>query len=182
MRKMGGLRKYMPITFWTFVIASLSLSGVFPLAGFWSKDELLLDAWRENRGLWFVAFVVAFMTPFYMFRAIFLTFFGDYKGGEPVDHHDEDSHFHGDPLHPHESPWVMTLPLVLLSIPAIGAGWFAYDHMFRDFIEGALPEVHEHASSFEWGIAISSIGHVAARYRARLRHLHEEVGPGQDHP
>ncbi len=157
MRKMGGLRKYMPITFWTFVIGSLSLSGIFPLAGFWSKDEILLDAWRHDRGLWIVAFIVAGLTPFYMFRSIFLTFFGEYKGGEPVDHHDEDSHFHGDPKHPHESPWMMTLPLIILSVPAIAAGWLAYDHMFKDFLDGALPEGGHHGlSTFEWGIALSS--------------------------
>ncbi|WP_343391698.1 NADH-quinone oxidoreductase subunit L [Candidatus Amarobacter glycogenicus] len=157
MRKMGGLKEFMPITFWTFLIGSLSLAGIFPLAGFWSKDEILLDAWRENRALWVIGLCVAFMTAFYMFRAIFLTFFGTYKGGEPVDHHDEDSHFHGDPGHPHESPWVMTLPLVLLAIPAVAAGWLAYDHMFKDFIEAALPELpHEGHSTFEIGIAISS--------------------------
>ena len=157
MRKMGGLKKFMPITYWTFMIGSLSLAGVFPLAGFWSKDEILLDAWRENRALWACGAAVAFMTAFYMFRAIILTFHGEYKGGEPVDHHDEDSHFHGDPQHPHESPWVMTLPLILLSVPAIAAGWLAYDHTFGTFISGALPEVgHEGESTFEWGIAISS--------------------------
>jgi len=156
MRKMGGLKAFMPITYWTFMIGSLSLAGIFPLAGFWSKDEILLDAWRENRALWAIGATVAFMTAFYMFRAIFLTFHGEYKGGEPVDHHDEDSHFHGDPKHPHESPWVMTAPLVLLSIPAIAAGWLAYDHLFKDFIEAALPEVHAHGSTFEIGIAISS--------------------------
>ena len=156
MRRMGGLKQFMPITYWTFMIGSLSLAGIFPLAGFWSKDEILLDAWRDNRGLWAIGVTVAFMTAFYMFRAIFLTFHGDYKGGEPVDHHDEDSHFHGDPAHPHESPWSMTAPLLLLSVPAIAAGWLAYDHLFKDFIEGALPEVHEHGSTFELGIAISS--------------------------
>jgi len=156
MRKMGGLKRFMPITYWTFMIGSLSLAGIFPLAGFWSKDEILLDAWRENRALWVIGISVAFMTAFYMFRAIFLTFHGEYKGGEPVDHHDEDSHFHGDPAHPHESPWVMTIPLLLLSVAAIGAGWLAYDHMFKDFIEAALPEVHDHGSTFEIGIAISS--------------------------
>jgi len=156
MRKMGGLRKHMPITYWTFVVGSLSLAGIFPLAGFWSKDEILLDAWRHNHALWVFGAIVAFMTAFYMFRAIFLTFHGEYKGGEPVDHHDEDSHFHGDPAHPHESPWNMALPLLILTLPAIGAGWFAYDGIFADFIEGALPSVHEHGSSFEWGIAISS--------------------------
>lgn len=156
MRKMGGLKKFMPITYWTFMIGSLSLAGIFPLAGFWSKDEILLDAWRENRALWVIGVSVAFMTAFYMFRAIFLTFHGEYKGGEPVDHHDEDSHFHGDPHHPHESPWVMTLPLILLSVPAIVAGWLAYDHMFKDFIEAALPEAGHAGSTFEIGIAISS--------------------------
>src|SRR5262249_35660427 len=71
---MGGLRKHMPITFWTFLIGSLSLSGIFPLAGFWSKDEILLDAWNHNIVLWAVGTIVAFMTALYMFRAIFLTF------------------------------------------------------------------------------------------------------------
>ncbi|MGE0598777.1 MAG: NADH-quinone oxidoreductase subunit L [Dehalococcoidia bacterium] len=156
MRKMGGLKSYMPITYWTFMIGSLSLAGIFPLAGFWSKDEILLDAWRNNRGLWVIGVSVAFMTAFYMFRAIFLTFHGEYKGGEPVDHHDEDSHFHGDPAHPHESPWVMTLPLLILSVPAIAAGWLAFGHVFKDFIEAALPEVGEEGSTFEIGVAISS--------------------------
>ena len=157
MRLMGGLRKYMPITFWTFVVGSLSLAGVFPLAGFWSKDEILLDAWRENRALWFAAFAVAFMTAFYMFRAIFLTFFGEYKGGQPVDHHDPDNHFHGDPKHPHESPWTMKLPLLILVVPAVAAGAVAFDHWVRDFLNAALPEHEIHGSSFEWGIAISSL-------------------------
>ncbi len=160
MRLMGGLRKAMPITFATCVIGSLSLAGFFPLAGFWSKDEILLDAWRHNHALWVAGSAVSFMTAFYMFRAIFLTFAGEYKGGAPVDHHDEDSHFHGDPAHPHESPWAMAAPLILLSIPAIGAGIFALDHNFRDFIVGALPlELAEHIQAeptFEWGIAIAS--------------------------
>jgi len=157
MRKMGGLRKKMPITFWTFVIGSLSLAGIFPLAGFWSKDEILLDAWRDNRVLWFMAATVAFMTAFYMFRAIFLTFFGEYKGGEPVDHHDPDNHFHGDPARPHESPWTMAGPLVILAIPAALAGFFNLNSGLGDFINHALPELPEHeGSSFEWGIALSS--------------------------
>ena len=114
MRQMGGLKKHMPVTYWTFIIGSLSLAGIFPLAGFWSKDEILLDAWRHDRALWVIGLSVAFLTAFYMFRAIFLTFHGEYKGGQPVDHHDEDSHFHGDQAHPHESPWVMNGPLIAL--------------------------------------------------------------------
>lgn len=156
MRKMGGLRKHMPVTFWTFIIGSLSLAGIFPLAGFWSKDEILLGAWQHNKALWAIAAAVAFMTAFYMFRAIFLTFFGKYKGGEPVDHHDEDSHFHGDPAHPHESPWVMALPLVILAVPAIAAGWLNINGSFGEFIRHALPNPAPEGSTFEWSVAISS--------------------------
>ncbi len=159
MRKMGGLRTRMPITFWTFVIGSLSLAGIFPLAGFWSKDEILAEAWHENRALWAVAVAVAFLTAFYMFRAIFLTFFGTYKGGEPVDHHDPDSHFHGDPAHPHESPWVMKGPLLVLAVPAILAGFFnaaGLTHGFGTLLDGALLHPEHHVPEFDWWIAGSS--------------------------
>jgi NADH:ubiquinone oxidoreductase subunit 5 (subunit L)/multisubunit Na+/H+ antiporter MnhA subunit len=156
---MGGLRKVMPITFWTFLIGSLSLSGIFPLAGFWSKDEILHNSWSENEALWAIGWAVAGLTAFYMFRAIFLTFYGEYKGGEPVDHNDPDSHFHGDPAHPHESPWVMTLPLVILAIPAIGAGIFNMAGItdgFSHLVEGAIPAMEFEVAKFDWFIAISS--------------------------
>jgi NADH-quinone oxidoreductase subunit L len=159
MRKMGGLRTKMPITFWTFVVGSLSLAGIFPLAGFWSKDEILAHAWQENRALWGIALSVAFLTAFYMFRAIFLTFFGSYKGGAPVDHHDPDSHFHGDPAHPHESPWVMAAPLLVLAVPAILAGFFnaaGLTHGFGTLLNGALLEAEHEVPEFDWWIASSS--------------------------
>ncbi len=159
MRQMGGLYKLMPITFATFLIGSLSLAGIFPLAGFWSKDEILHDAWGHDRVLWAIALGVAFMTALYMFRAIFLTFFGEYKGGQPVDHHDEESHFHGDPAHPHESGWVMTIPLIILAVPAIGAGVFNMagitDGLAR-LLTGALPVPDLHEVSFDWWVAGSS--------------------------
>jgi NADH-quinone oxidoreductase subunit L len=101
-----------------------------------------------------------------MFRAVILTFHGQYKGGQAVDHHDPENHFHGDPAHPHESSWNMAGPLLVLTVPAIGAGFFAIDHTFRDFILGAIPHdgahlqaIVEHIKeekSFEWGIAIVS--------------------------
>jgi len=103
MSDMGGLRKTMPTTYWTFVVGSLSLAGVFPLAGFWSKDEILATLGSEGyTAVMWIAVAGAFVTAFYMTRAVALTFHGEYKG-------------HG---HPHESPRVMTGPLVALAIPA----------------------------------------------------------------
>jgi len=144
MRLMGGLRSAMPITFVTFVIGSLSLAGVFPLAGFWSKDEVLLDAWNHNKALWVVGSAVAFMTAFYMFRAIFLTFFGEYRGGAAPEHavaHDpgRDSGQGASRGGLHESPWPMWAPLVILAAPAIAIGWVNLGGGFGELIEGALP-------------------------------------------
>jgi len=93
MRQMGGLRKVMPWTYATFVIASLSLAGVWPLAGFWSKDEILASSLASQPILFYLALITVFMTAFYMFRAIFMTFGGEYRGGAPEAHG-----------HPHESP------------------------------------------------------------------------------
>ncbi len=126
MRYMGGLRKVMPWTYATFLIGSLSLSGIFPLAGFWSKDEILGHSFSGGfvsgdpvSGIVFVlALIAAFMTAFYMFRAVFMTFEGEFKGGAA---NDPDAQAHGD-VHLGESPKVMVLPLAILSIPAIAAG------------------------------------------------------------
>ena len=160
MRKMGGLRKYMPLTYATFVVGSLSLAGVVPFAGFWSKDEILDAAWADDKLLFAVAMAVVFMTAFYSFRAIFLTFHGDYRGGEPPEHGAaHDAHDAG----PHESPWAMVLPLLVLAVPATLAGFVNLpSHSTRalaHLLEGALPASsnealhHEH---FVTGIAISS--------------------------
>jgi NADH-quinone oxidoreductase subunit L len=108
--KMGGLSKKMPITTWTFIIGSLSLAGLFPLAGFWSKDEILLAALKNGYpGLYAIGLLTAFLTAFYMFRLIFTVFFGTapHKGHE---------------AHGHESGPAMTGPLVLLAILSIVAG------------------------------------------------------------
>ena len=109
MSDMGGLRKHMPRTYWTFVIGSLSLAGIFPLAGFWSKDEILATLGFEGyTAVMWIAIAGAFVTAFYMTRAVALTFHGEYKG-------------HG---HPHEAPRVMTGPLIALAIPAVLFGLF----------------------------------------------------------
>jgi NADH-quinone oxidoreductase subunit L len=109
MSDMGGLRKAMPRTYWTFVVGSLSLAGILPLAGFWSKDEILVALGNEGYvAVMWIAIAGAFVTAFYMTRAVALTFHGEYKG-------------HG---HPHESPGIMTVPLVVLAIPSILFGFF----------------------------------------------------------
>ena len=167
---MGGLRKSMPTTYLTFLIGSLSLAGVFPLAGFWSKDEILLDAWNHNVVLWVIGTAVAFMTALYMFRAIFITFFGEYRGGaEPEDGHG------GHASHPHESPASMVVPLMLLSVGAIFFGLFNVGGMFGHFVEGALdPAIREFEFEVNPVVAASStiaalagIGVAAATYYAK---------------
>ena len=106
---MGGLRKPMPITFWTFIIGSLALAGIFPFAGFWSKDEILVTAGASGYDAFLVVGLVgAFLTAAYMTRCIYLTFFGEYRG-------------HG---HPHESEPLITVPLIILAFFSIVAGLF----------------------------------------------------------
>jgi NADH-quinone oxidoreductase subunit L len=126
MRLMGGLRKYMPWTYATFLIGSLSLAGIWPLAGFWSKDEIVHYAWENQPALFWLAIITVFMTAFYMFRAVFLTFGGEYRGGEAGHggHSSQSSHeAHESHAKPHESPLVMLFPMVILAIFAIGSGW-----------------------------------------------------------
>ncbi len=115
MQKMGGLKKYMPVTYWTMLVASLSISGIPPLAGFFSKDEILAMAYASGTGVgklvWLLGTVAALLTAFYSFRLLYLTFHGEFRGTEDQKHH------------LHESPPTMTVPLILLCIGAIGAGW-----------------------------------------------------------
>ncbi len=139
MRLMGGLRKYMPWTFATFLVGSLSLAGIWPLSGFWSKDEILISA-QQMPVLFYLAMITVFMTAFYMFRAVFMTFGGEYRGGEPSSHGGQDSHAaHA----PHESARVMTIPLVLLAILSICTGWWNISGGFDQFMGHAA----EHGAS-----------------------------------
>jgi len=122
MRLMGGLRKFMPWTYISFVIGSLSLAGVLPLSGFWSKDEILATTLESQPLLFWLALITVFMTAFYMFRAVFITFHGEYRGGAQDAHGGHDSH--GGHSGPHESPPVMVVPLVILAFLGIVSGWW----------------------------------------------------------
>jgi NADH-quinone oxidoreductase subunit L len=124
--KMGGLWKKMPITFWTFLIGTLALAGVPPLSGFYSKDEILLLAFEKSTPLFIMAITTAFLTAYYMGREVFVVFFG-----QPRDRHAYD--------HAHESPLVMTLPLVFLALLSIVAGW---QGRVPDFLGPPLEAAH----------------------------------------
>ncbi len=168
MRYMGGLRRAMPITFWTFLIASLSLAGIFPFSGFWSKDEILTEAFAKNPLLFWTGLAAAFMTAFYIFRAIFMTFAGEYRGGAAAaeGHGDHEEHHHL-----HESPLVMTAPLLLLAIPSVISGFANAPqfltslgipaHLLGEFLETpAIRETlgGEAPAAFNFGLAGLSLG------------------------
>ena len=126
MRYMGGLKKVMPWTYATFMIGSLSLAGVFPLAGFWSKDAILGHAWSGGGGVsqlvFWLALATVFMTALYMFRALFMTFEGDFRGGGEADPEGEPE---AREVHLAESPGVMLGPIVLLGVASVSAGFLA---------------------------------------------------------
>ena len=167
MRKMGGLRKYMPITYWTFLIGSLALIGFPGTSGFFSKD-LLIDAVHESHrfGSGYAYFCVlsgVFITALYTFRAFFMTFHGELRSGHDAhgagheaggttsaDHHapaHEEKDAHGDHDHgpPHESPAVVWVPLVLLAIPSALIGWFTVQPMlFGGYFGGAIHVLPAH--------------------------------------
>ncbi len=141
-QKMGGLKKYMPITYWTMFIASLSISGIPGFAGFFSKDEILWLAYSSpnpvGKLVWAIGAFVAFLTAFYSFRLIFLTFHSTFRGTHEQEHH------------LHESPKSMTIPLMLLCVGAVAAGWVGIPSVlgggahFTEFMKPILghPEGH----------------------------------------
>jgi NADH-quinone oxidoreductase subunit L len=156
MSDMGGLRRFMPSTYRTFVIGSLALAGIFPLAGFWSKDEILASiSYDAGHGggavasfvLW-IAIAGAFVTAFYMTRAVWLTFFGEYKGdGEP-----------------HESPRVMTWPLWGLAGLSVVAGFVNVPGVYTAFTDWLASRVHlmgdHHPESLD--LVLAAVGTLAA--------------------
>lgn len=177
MRSMGGLKKYMPITYWTFLAATLAISGIVPFAGFFSKDEILAKAFEAGASnlngygsvyyvLWFLGLAGAVLTAFYMFRLVYMTFHGEFRGTEEEKHH------------LHESPWTMTLPLIILGILSTVGGFLGVPKLFTGhegwnlierFVDPILlplggaahgaAEVHHHAVGVgvEWGLVFLSL-------------------------
>jgi len=141
MRKMGGLKSKMPITHWTFLVGALAIAGFPFLSGFWSKDEILHSAWGSDPLIYVIGLITAFLTAFYMFRLIFVTFYGESRVDSEVA------------SHLHESPAIMWLPLAILAIPSalIGLllGWGGHDSWFHHFtkaVQGFSSEAHGEAS------------------------------------
>ena len=140
MRKMGGLKSFIPWTFLTMGIATLAIAGIPPLAGFWSKDEILWRAFQASPMYWVIGVITAFITSFYMFRLLYMTFFGDYHGAEVDEHghgshghssHGHDAHGHGSP---HESPMVMLVPLMILAVLSLVGGLVGIGNRFETFL------------------------------------------------
>ncbi|MEI7904847.1 MAG: NADH-quinone oxidoreductase subunit L [Candidatus Firestonebacteria bacterium] len=149
-REMGGLSGKMKITMVTFFIACLAISGIPPFAGFYSKDEIMVAVFNYSKPVFFIAIFTAFMTAFYMFRLFFMTFTGEMR----------------TKLHPHESPLVMTVPLMILAVLSITAGWlFMQHHAFASLVHyrEVLGEEGNRAVMFTsvfaafFGIALSSV-------------------------
>lgn len=213
MRVMGGLKNKLPITYWTFLIGTLAIAGVFPLAGFFSKDEILWFAFASDRGS-SVAYVMvvaaAFCTAFYMFRILWMTFWGEHRGvpeghghGHGDDAHDapegddhahgEDDHGHGAHGHaePQESPWQVTVPLVVLATLSAVGGFLGVSPLLGDIVgfpnllhawyhpvfehsEVAVREALHHNHGIEWGlmgfsvlVAGAAIGATFVLYRGK---------------
>jgi NADH-quinone oxidoreductase subunit L len=141
MSDMGGLRKTMPWTFWTFVIGSISLAGLPPLAGFWSKDELLVAASKTEWLVFGAVLTTAFVTAFYTIRMVVRTFLGEYRG-------------HG---HPHESPATMTVPLVILAAATVFVGWLGAPQAGAVFFDWVYLVEPEELKFLPWVAALSTV-------------------------
>ncbi len=173
MRKMGGLKKVMPITFITMLISSLAISGIFPFAGFWSKDEILMTAFHEDLPLWIIGSVASIMTAFYMFRLMYLTFFKEFRGTEH-----QKSHLH-------ESPALITIPLIVLAGLATFGGLinFPGSYWLNHYLQPIISKVsHEEAlnstSYILMGIAL--VGAIVGITIAYVKYIKKSELPCED--
>ncbi len=181
-RKMGGLGKYIKITYFTFLIGSLAISGIPPFAGFFSKDEILAKAFEQNPLVWGILSISAMMTAFYMFRLVYLTFNGNFRGTEETK------------KHIHESPAIMTIPLVILAILSIVGGFMGlpavlgFTHRFAAYLSHVtdaskefLPHAHHLSHATEYAlIATAIIAAIAAILYARNQYVSKGNLPVSD--
>jgi len=174
MRMMGGLKKVMPITFITMLVSSLAISGVPVFSGFFSKDEILLTAFHHNIPLWVVASAASIMTAFYMFRLMFLTFFNEFRGTEEQKHH------------LHESPALITFPLIVLAILATIGGLISLpgNSWLNEYLIPILPKLaseEHHLGNTEYLLmAIAVVGGLVGIGIAYSKYNKQNTVPGDD--
>ncbi len=187
MRYMGGMRKWMPVTYAATLIAGLSLAGIFPFSGFWSKDGILAAAWSGHAAanvgvsqfVFWLGLIAAFLTAFYIMRLIILTFHGEFRGGIDAIPQDErlpdEAHAH---VHRSESPVVMAFPMVVLGALALGSGFFANptvslgvipSYWFSHFLQAAPPSFNIAISSLSTGVAFVGLGVAFYLYGVKRR-------------
>ncbi|HEU4511341.1 MAG TPA: NADH-quinone oxidoreductase subunit L [Pyrinomonadaceae bacterium] len=180
MRRMGGLKKYMPITFVTMVIGTLAISGVPIFAGFFSKDEILWKTWNSHAYvLWGIGILTAFLTAVYMTRMMVMTFLGDERF-KTTDHRDEEHGGNHGPVKPHESPWVMTVPLIVLAVLSTVGGFIGIPYALsgRDInvLEHTLEPVVAHAPAADSHAPVAAEdAHAPAADAAHAAHSPEEI-------
>ena len=174
MRNMGGLRKVMPVTFITMLVSSLAISGVPLFSGFFSKDEILLTAFHHNIPLWVIGSVASIMTAFYMFRLLFLTFFKEFRGTEEQKHH------------LHESPALITVPLIILAILATFGGLISLpgNSWLNHYLIPILPKLataEHHLGTTEYILmAIAVIGGLVGIAIAYFKYIKNDTVPPAD--
>jgi len=161
LRKMGGLRQKMPVTFWTMTMGVIAIAGFFPFAGFFSKDAILYSAFQQGslgKVLWFVGLVTAALTAFYMFRLWYMAFTGESRS------HD---------AHPHESPWSMLGPLIILAVLSICGGWIGIDRFgsFLSAVTGPTIDPATAAGGKSLDFALSGVAVVVALIGWYIAHL-----------
>lgn len=174
MRKMGGLKKVMGITFFTFLISSLAISGIPPFSGFFSKDEILMVAFEHNQVLWIIASLASLMTAFYMFRLLYLTFFNDFRGTA-----EQKSHLH-------ESPSLITFPLIVLAILATIGGLISLptnswlNEYLAPLFTKASHEAHHFGTTEYTLMAVAVLGGLIGIGIAYAKYIKQNIVPEED--
>lgn len=151
MRKFGALRKHLPYTHWTYLIGTLAIAGIFPFAGFFSKDEILLFSMERGLGFWVIGAGAAILTSFYMFRSVFMTFYGESRV-EPHALH-----------HLHESPFIMTGPLILLAFLSLVGGFVGIPPVFSEWLGF-------HADHTQFAGFLAPVFHASQQYLGAPHH------------
>jgi NADH-quinone oxidoreductase subunit L len=180
-RNMGGLKKHVPVTYTTFLLATIAIAGIFPFAGFFSKDEILANAFEQNKVLWLLGLIGSIFTSFYMFRLLFLTFFGEFRGTQK------------QLSHLHESPKSMTIPLIVLAGLSVVGGFIGIPEVFHGthFLKGFLEPVFKASEmrmipghldhSTEYALmAVAMLSAIISIYVAYVRYVKTKAIPAPE--